>query len=33
MGWQAKAGAYHEQYFLWPLIYKNESKLSQPKPK
>jgi len=32
MGWQAKAGAYHEQYFLWPLIYKNESKLSQPKP-
>jgi len=31
-GWQAKAGAYHEQYYLWPLIYKNESKLSQPKP-
>jgi hypothetical protein len=32
LGWRAKAGAYREQYYLWPLIYKNESKLWQPKP-
>jgi hypothetical protein len=31
-GWRAKAGVDHEQFYLWPLIYKNESKLSQPKP-
>jgi hypothetical protein len=31
-GWRAKAGAYREQYYLWPLIYKNEAKLWQPKP-
>lgn len=32
VGWRAKAGAYREQYYLWPLIYKNEAKLWQPKP-
>jgi hypothetical protein len=32
LGWQAKAGDYHDQFFLWPLIYKDESKLSEPKP-
>jgi hypothetical protein len=31
-GWQARAGDYRNQFYLWPLIYKNESKLSQPKP-
>jgi hypothetical protein len=31
-GWRAKDGAYHEQYYLWPLIYKNEHALWQPKP-
>jgi len=31
-GWRAKAGAYREQYFLWPLIYRNEEKLWAPKP-
>jgi len=31
-GWRAKEGAYREQYYLWPLIYKNEAKLWQPKP-
>jgi len=31
-GWRAKAGAYREQYFLWPLIYRNETKLWAPKP-
>jgi len=32
LGWRAKADAYREQYYLWPLIYKNEAKLWQPKP-
>ena len=31
-GWRAKAGEYRERYYLWPLIYRNESKLSAPKP-
>jgi hypothetical protein len=32
LGYRAKAGAYREQFYLWPLIYKNEAKLWQPKP-
>ena len=31
-GWRAKAGAYREQYYLWPLIYRNEAKLWAPQP-
>jgi hypothetical protein len=31
-GWSAKDGVYHDQFFLWPLVYKNASKLSEPKP-
>jgi hypothetical protein len=31
-GWRAKEGAYREQYYLWPLIYRNEAKLWAPKP-
>ena len=31
-GWRAKDGAYREQFYLWPLIYKNEHALWQPKP-
>jgi hypothetical protein len=32
-GWRAKAGVYREQFYLWPLIYKNEAELGQPKPR
>ena len=32
LGQRGKEGAYREQFYLWPLIYKNESKLWQPKP-
>lgn len=28
-----KPGAYRQQFYLWPLIYKNESRLSEPQPK
>ncbi len=31
-GWRAKEGAYREQFYLWPLIYKDEHALWQPKP-
>jgi hypothetical protein len=31
-GWRAKDGAYHEQYYLWPFIYKYEHALWQPQP-
>jgi hypothetical protein len=31
-GWRAKSGVYRERFFLWPLIYKNEADLGQPKP-
>jgi hypothetical protein len=31
-GWRAKDGAYHEQYYLWPFVYKNEHALWQPQP-
>jgi hypothetical protein len=31
-GWRAKAGAYRERFFLWPLIYRNEAKLWAPIP-
>jgi hypothetical protein len=31
-GWRAKDGAYREQFYLWPLIYKDEHSLWQPKP-
>jgi hypothetical protein len=31
-GWRAKAGVDREQYYLWPLIYKNEAKLGTPTP-
>jgi hypothetical protein len=31
-GWRAKDGAYHEQYYLWPLIYKGEHALWMPQP-
>lgn len=27
-----KPGAYRQQYYLWPLIYKNESRLAEPQP-
>jgi hypothetical protein len=27
-----KPGAYRNRYFLWPLIYRNESRLSEPQP-
>jgi hypothetical protein len=31
-GWRAKPGAYRDQFWLWPLIYRNESHLSEPRP-
>jgi hypothetical protein len=31
-GQRAKTGAYREQYYLWPLIYKNEHALWTPQP-
>lgn len=31
-GRRAKAGAYREQYYLWPFIYKNEHVLWAPQP-
>ena len=32
VGWRAKDGDHRERFCLWPLVYKNESKLSQPRP-
>ena len=31
-GWRAQAGVYREQFYLWPLIYQNEAKMSAPIP-
>ncbi|MGA3008011.1 MAG: hypothetical protein ABSE59_08990 [Opitutaceae bacterium] len=31
-GWRAKDGAYHEQYYLWPFLFKNERALWSPQP-
>jgi hypothetical protein len=31
-GRRAKEGVYREQFYLWPLIYKYEAELGQPKP-
>ena len=31
-GWRAKDGAYRDQYYLWPLIYKNEHALWKLQP-
>jgi hypothetical protein len=31
-GWRAKEGAYHEQFYLWPLVYKDEQALWQKQP-
>ena len=31
-GYRAKAGAYRDQFYLWPLIYKDEHALWQTKP-
>lgn len=31
-GWRAKEGAYSEQFYLWPLIYKDQYALWQAKP-
>jgi hypothetical protein len=31
-GWRATAGVDREQYYLWPLIYKDEAKLGEPSP-
>jgi len=31
-GWRGQAGVYHDRYFLWPLIYRDESQLSSPTP-
>jgi hypothetical protein len=31
-GWRVKEGAYREQFYLWPLIFKDEHALWQPKP-
>jgi len=31
-GWQAKAGVYRDQFYLWPLIYRNTSELKAPVP-
>jgi len=31
-GWRGKAGVYHDQYYLWPLIYRDESQLASPTP-
>ncbi len=32
-GYAEKPGAYRNRYYLWPLIYKNESRLSDAQPK
>lgn len=31
-GWREKSGAYHQQFYLWPLIYKNENDLWLAQP-
>jgi len=31
-GYRSKAGAYREQFYLWPLIYKNEAQLWETQP-
>jgi len=31
-GWRAKAGVYRDQYWLWPLFYRDESQLSAATP-
>ena len=31
-GQRSKVGEYREQFYLWPLIYKNEKDLSEPQP-
>jgi len=31
-GWRAKAGAYREQFYLWPFFYKDEHALWQAEP-
>lgn len=31
-GYRGKAQTYREQFYLWPLIYRNESKLSEAQP-
>lgn len=32
-GQSEKPGAYRKQFYLWPLIYKNESRLDEPQPR
>lgn len=31
-GYAEKPGAFRQRYYLWPLIYKNESRLGEPQP-
>ncbi|MFA5057545.1 MAG: hypothetical protein WC485_05485, partial [Opitutaceae bacterium] len=31
-GWRAKPGVYRAQFYLWPLIYRNETNLAEPRP-
>ncbi len=31
-GWEAKAGVYDNRFYLWPLIYRNESRVGTPVP-
>jgi hypothetical protein len=31
-GYREKAGAYHEQFYLWPFFFKNEAALWAPQP-
>lgn len=31
-GWRGKPGVYHSEFYLWPLIYRNQTHLDQPQP-
>jgi hypothetical protein len=31
-GWRGKEGVYRERFYLWPLVYKNEARLGEPRP-
>lgn len=32
-GWSRQPGVYHNEFYVWPLIYRNVSRLDQPVPK
>lgn len=32
-GWRRQPGVYHNEFYLWPLIYRNVSRVNEPVPK